>query len=180
MEPTPPQPFEGTDWAALLRTYGPLVWQTAYRLLSNEADAADCFQRTFLGAVELAAAAPVRHWPAVLVRLTTARALEALRSRHRDRGRTVHLAEDPPGAAADPLETAAAGELADGLRAALATIDPRQAEVFCLVCLEGLTNHEAAAQLGVTANHVGVLLHRARVALRERLQRFAPSREFQA
>src|SRR5436189_5358907 len=108
MEPTPPQPFEGTDWAALLRSYGPLVWRTAYRLLSNEADAADCFQRTFLGAVELAAAAPVRHWPAVLVRLTTARALEALRSRHRDRARTATLVEDPPGAAADPLEMAAA------------------------------------------------------------------------
>jgi len=180
MAPTPPQPFEGTDWAALLRAHGPLVWRTAYRLLNNEADAADCFQRTFLGAVKLAATAPVRHWPAVLVRLSTARALEALRSRHRDRGRMTPLTEDPPGGATDPLETAAAAELAEGLRAALATIDPRQAEAFCLVCLEGLTNQEAATQLGVTANHVGVLLHRARVALRERLQRFAPSREFQA
>jgi RNA polymerase sigma-70 factor (ECF subfamily) len=149
-------------------------------LLNNDADAADCFQRTFLCALELAAAAPVRHWPAVLVRLATARALEALRSRHRERGRTATLVEDPPGTAVDPLETAAARELAEGLRAALATIDPRQAEVFCLVCLEGLTNHEAAAQLGVTVNHAGVLLHRARGALRERLQRFAPNREFQS
>jgi RNA polymerase sigma-70 factor (ECF subfamily) len=180
MEPTPPRPFEGTDWAALIRSHGPLVWRTAYRLLSNEADAADCFQRTFLGAVKLAATAPVQHWPAILVRLATARALEALRARHRDRGRTTALTEDPPGAAADPLETAAAEELADGLRAALATIDPRQAEVFCLVCLEGLTNHEAAVQLGVTANHAGVLLHRARLALQERLHRFAPNREFQS
>src|SRR2546421_11438420 len=128
MKQTPPQPPEGTDWAALIRAHGPLVWRTAYRLLSNEADAADCFQRTFLGAVELAAAAPVRHWPAVLVRLTTARALEALRSRHRDRGRTVHLAEDPPGAAADPLETAAAGGVGHGLPGGPATIAPRHAQ----------------------------------------------------
>jgi len=161
-----------TDWPTIVRDHGPLVWRTAYRLLGHDADAADCFQRTFLAAVELRD--PVRHWPAVLVRLATARALEQLRSRYRA-NRTAALDADPPGPSADPLDAAAAGELADRLRDALADIDPRQAEVFCLVCLDGWANTETAGQLGLTANHVGVLLSRARAALREKLKAFDPS-----
>ncbi len=164
------------DWSEVVRRHGPLVWRTAYRLLSHEADVADCFQRTFLAAVELAARQTIRHWPAVLARLATARALEQLRRRYRQAGRFVSLSEEPPSpGCAGPAEAAAAGELADALRAALAAIDPVQAQVFCLVCLEGLTNGEAAGQLGITANHAGVLLHRARVVLRRRLRAFDPA-----
>lgn len=32
-------------WADIVRQYGPLGRQTAYRLLGNDADAADCFKR---------------------------------------------------------------------------------------------------------------------------------------
>jgi DNA-directed RNA polymerase specialized sigma24 family protein len=81
------------DWSEVVRRHGPLVWRTAYRLLSHEADAADCFQRTFLAAVELAAA---------LARLTTARALEQLRKRYREAGRSTTLADDPPAARPGP------------------------------------------------------------------------------
>ncbi len=164
-----------TDWPEVVRRHGPLVWRTAYRLLNHDADAADCFQRTFLSAVELAAAEPVRSWPATLARLATARALEQLRARYRAAGRVEGLGADPPGPPADPLDHAAAGELADALRVALAAIDPAQAEVFCLVCLEGLPNTDAADQLGITANHAGVLLHRARAALRAKLRAFDPT-----
>ena len=76
-----------------------------------------------------------------------------------------------------PIDLAAGGELAAALRVALSAIDPVQAEVFCLVCLEELSYPDAAAVLGVTANHAGVLLHRARAALRERLRAFDPNRE---
>ena len=41
-----------TDWEHVVRTHGPLVWQTAWRLLGQEADAADCFQETFVSAME--------------------------------------------------------------------------------------------------------------------------------
>lgn len=165
-----------TDWPAVVREHGPLVWRTAFRLLNHDADAADCFQRTFVSAVELTE--PVRHWPAVLARLATARALEQLRQRYRRRERFAALPDESPSpVAADPLADAAASELADALRVALAAIDPVQAEVFCLVCLEGWGNRDAADHLGVTANHVGVLLHRARAALRDRLTAFDPAPE---
>ena len=42
-----------TDWPAIVRRHGPTVWRTAYRLLNDHADAADCFQETFLSALEM-------------------------------------------------------------------------------------------------------------------------------
>lgn len=163
------------DWPAIVTEFGPLVWRTAYRLLGNDADAADCFQRTFVSAVEFTGA--VANWPGLLRRLATARALEQLRQRSRTAGRFAPLPESPPadGRAADPLDLAAGGELADRLRDALTTIDPVQAEVFCLVLLEGFSYRAAADQLGITPNHAGVLLNRARAALRERLRSFDPA-----
>ncbi len=163
------------NWPAILRDYGPLVWQTVRRLLNHDADANDRFQRTFLSALEWAEKEPIRNWPAVLRRLATARALETLRSRFRN----VRRCEPLPDATTDtrsldPIASAMRGELAERLRGALAGIDPVQAEAFCLICLEDLTNREAAEVLGVTTNHTGVLLHRARQALREKLMAFDP------
>ncbi len=161
-----------TDWPAVVREYGPLVWRTAYRLVGSDADAADCYQQAFLAAVRLAAAGPVRHWGGALRRLATARALDLLRARRRARAGEFTDAADPR---PDPVGTAAAGELAAHLRAALAGLDPLPAELFCLVALDGLTNAAAAAELGITANHAGVLLHRTRAALRAELRAFDPA-----
>jgi RNA polymerase sigma-70 factor (ECF subfamily) len=168
-----------TDWNAIVREYGPQVWRTAYRLLGRDADTADCFQRAFLAAVELDAADPIRSWPAILKRIATARALEQLRTRYRESRRSAELPDEAPmdPASHDPAELACGGELAAALRDALAAIDPQHAAVFCLISLEGHTNAEAAEVLGISANHAGVLLHRARAALRERLWAFDPNRE---
>ena len=164
-----------TDWPAILRDHGPLVWRTAYRLLNHHADASDCFQRTFLAAVEWSEREAVRNWPAVLRRLATARALEMLRTRYRE-GRSEPMS-DVADRTLDPLDFAAHGELADRLRVALADIDPVQAQVFYLIGVDGVSNRDAADELGLTANHVGVLLHRARQALRAKLCRFDPTRD---
>jgi RNA polymerase sigma-70 factor (ECF subfamily) len=163
-----------TDWPELIREHGPLVWRTAYRLLNHDADAADCFQRTFLAAVEIERKQQVRCWLALLKRLATARALEQLRQRHRRKTRSEPWPENSPAdsRADDPLQAAVGGELAGRLRDALAEIDPLQADVFCLTCLEGLSYAEVAEQLGITTNHAGVLLSRARAALREKLAVF--------
>jgi RNA polymerase sigma factor (sigma-70 family) len=55
------------------------------------------------------------------------------------------------------------------LRIALAELDLREAQIFCLACLEKLSYREIALQLDLTVNHVGVLLHRARTGLQSRL-----------
>ena len=42
-----------TDWPQIIATYGGLVWKTARSLLNNDADAADCFQETFVETLNL-------------------------------------------------------------------------------------------------------------------------------
>src|SRR5262249_6565708 len=109
--------------------------------------------------------------------LGTARALESLRQRLRQAQRLrpllaeVTVSSTTPG----PDQAAAVHELSDHLREALAQLDARQAQVFCLACLEDLSYAEIADQLGLTVSNVGVLLNRARLALRQRLRGHEPA-----
>ena len=66
---------------------------------------------------------------------------------------------------------------AERLRNALAEIPASQLAAFVLTQIEDMPHDEAAVAMGVTVNHVGVLLHRARAALRERLESHKPARE---
>jgi len=161
-----------TDWSDIVRQHGPLVWKTAFRLLSNDADASDCFQDAFVSALELSRKEPIRHWPATLKRLTTARALERLRRRYRHASRNEALPDAPliDDQAPKPSQSVMEAEIVDQLRNALASIDAVQAEVFCLSVFHELGNREVAEQLGLKANHVGVLLHRAKKNLQDVLE----------
>lgn len=160
-----------TDWKAIISQHGQLVWHTAYRLVGNHADAADCFQETFLEAVKVARKEPVREWSALLRHLATARALDLLRVRYRERNRSDPLADPTLAVSCDPGPPlqAEANELADRLRVALAELPPQQAGVICLCRLGNMSYRETADRLGLDTNTVGVLLHRARKRLRELL-----------
>lgn len=168
------------DWPDIIRTHGPFVWKTAFRLLSHEADAADCYQQTFVAALDLAAPTEVRNWRGLLVRMATSRALDLLRYRYRQRKRFEDLPEGGGEVHDATLDHASTRELGEQLYAALADLETQQAEVFCLVSLEGHSNQEAAALLDITPAHAGVLLHRARQVLRVRLKAFDPSRVSQS
>jgi len=163
---------EMTDWSRIVQQYGAIVWKTADRLLNDEADVEDCFQNAFVSALELSSTQTVRNWPGLLKRLATARALERLRQRYRQSSRHTRLPESSviDEKATGPDQAAESKELAEHLREALSTLDSRQAQVFCLACLEELSYREIAEQLGVTVNHVGVLLNRARSSLQKRLR----------
>lgn len=159
------------DWDELMRHEGPTVWRTAYRLLRNRHDADECLQETFLEAWKVAKRQPVRNWPALLHRLATNRAIDRVRQRMRRTQREE--AADPAlsaGSEADPVESAAAAELACALRWAIAQLPARQAEVFCLHELGDWTYQQIAEQLGMTANAVGVILHRARQKIQQLLE----------
>lgn len=165
--PSPP-----IDWNAVVADHGVVVWQTAWRLLGHESDAADCFQNTFLAAVKAAQRTPVEHWPAFLKKLATARAIDLLRARIRDADRRATgtllatLADRGP----SPDQIAAEQELMSRLRKAIVFLPHLQAQVFCLAVIEGLSHAEIAGQLQITTNHVGVLVHRARAAVRTILE----------
>jgi len=166
------------DWSKLVELHGAMVWQTAWRLVSNESDASDCFQKAFLSALELSRREPIANWRPLLKRLATARALDLLRERRRRSNRVGVLteAEAPDRRAIDPLSAVQEGELLENLREALADLDPRQGQAFCLACLEDLSYDEIAHELGITANYVGVLLNRAKAELRGKLRAHAPHR----
>ncbi len=42
-----------TDWDSLVAQEGPTVWRSLWKLLGDRADVEDCFQETFVTAVEL-------------------------------------------------------------------------------------------------------------------------------
>lgn len=160
-----------TDWEGIVRQYGALVWQTAYRLLGDRADVADCFQETFVSALDVARRETVLNWAGLLRRLATARALDLLRKRMREGGRRDSTPdwEEFRSAAAGPGEHAQAAELGERLQAALGRLPQQQAEVFCLRHINGLSYEEISDQTGMTVDAVGVTLHRARGRLRELL-----------
>lgn len=156
-------------WPHLIREHGALVWQTALRLLGNDADAADCFQETFLSALRVAAGQAVVNWPGLLQRLATARALDALRKR-----RLLPAALDAALVAdsdPSPAERLVNEELAESLAGALAQLPAQQAEAWCLRHLNELSYEQIARELGISTDLVGVHLHRARARLRELLSR---------
>ena len=158
------------NWSEILSRDGSIVWQTAYRLLGNSADADECFQEACVAALAVSGRETVRDWRALLQRMAAARSMDRLRERYRRTRR-----EGPgdlaalTGSVPSPLQGAEAAELAGRLRKALTTLPPQQAEAFCLHALDGWSYAEVADQLGLSVDHVGVLLHRARKQLRERL-----------
>ena len=162
-----------TDWERIVGQHGPAVWQTAYRLLGNREEAADCYGQTFLAALEFSRGQKVRNYGGLLKCLCTCRAMDRLRQRARLAGREESLADwsnvasTKPG----PIEEVQAAELSERLRRALGKLSSQEAEVFCMRCLNELSYRQIARQLGVKTTTVGVLLHRARGRLREILGR---------
>ena len=115
----------------------------------------------------------MRNWPGLLRRIATTHALDRLRQRA-SRGALVPVATEVDVDAAasrvpDPSRVAEGREFFDAVRVALAQLPERHAEVFTLICVEGMSYDETAAVLGISENNVGVLLHRARARLRELL-----------
>jgi RNA polymerase sigma-70 factor (ECF subfamily) len=157
------------DWQAIIEEHGPSVWQTAYRLLGNRADAADCFQETFVSALEFCRRQRVRDFSALLTRLATARAIDQLRQRFRRKIFNSDLTDLPVTQSANPspAQVAQQQELAAGLRELLTKLTAREAQALCLRYLNDMSYRQIANELGIKTNAAGVLLHRARAGLRE-------------
>jgi RNA polymerase sigma-70 factor (ECF subfamily) len=159
------------DWEQIAREHGPLVWRTVYRLLGyGGADAADCFQETFLTALGYAGRQDVRNWPGLLQRIATTRALDTLARRKTESRRRGRVADDDfdgvPSERCGPDAASQESELMDQFRIALAELPAGQREVFCLRHLGAMSYEEIAAETGSTSDAVGVTLHRARMRLK--------------
>jgi RNA polymerase sigma-70 factor (ECF subfamily) len=160
--------MDDKQWRAMVREHSVLVWRTVRRLVAQEADAADCFQETFVSAWEVAGRQVVMNWPGLLQHLATVRALDQLRRRsrgakHVEKGRDVEeVASEKRG----PVGMAEAGELAGQLGAALGELPGQQGEIYCLRHLNEMSYEQIGEELGMTSSAVGANLHRATQRLR--------------
>lgn len=160
------------DWQVIIEEHGRIVWQVSYRLLGNHADAADCFQETFVSALKFCRRQRVRDFPALLTRLATARAIDQLRRRFRRSNLETNLEEpycDEQALSSNtcPSQQLQQQELTDRLRESLSRLPEQEAEVFCLRYLNDMSYQQIGAELGISTNTAGVLLHRARAKLRK-------------
>lgn len=174
---------EGSGYETLVRSYGPFVMGIARRYLRCEADAADCFQETFIAVFEsidtYQQRSSFRYW---LRGVTINKCLMKLRKQQRrreesiehmlpmfdDRGNRVEIAS--------PRQKAGIGELLDTnqLRRIVRENIDRLPYDYRLVLLlrdiDGFSTSETAAILGIKVNAAKTRLHRARSALRFMLQ----------
>ncbi len=153
------------DWQRFVSEHGPAVYVTAWRILGHAADAEDVVQEVFLEAYRLQQTQTVRHWPALLRRMSTCRALDLLRRRQA----TVPVDGIQLAAPSGPEGEAIAKELEQRLLGALARLPAREAEVFCLRYFEGLAPTEVAASLEISLTAISTALHRARTKLQAML-----------
>jgi RNA polymerase sigma factor (sigma-70 family) len=157
-------------FAALVGRYGPLVLHVCRRVLADVHDAEDAFQATFL--VLARKAASVRR-PASLAaflhgvahRVACKARTAAARRRRYEVGATP--AAPPP----DPLAQVTAREMLALLDEEVARLPQAYRLPVLLCCLEGLSQEEAARQLGWTAGSVKGRLERGRRMLHRRLAR---------
>jgi len=152
-----------SSFEALYRSCGADVYAYVASLLRDRAAAEDVTALAFERALRKRrsfdrARGSERAW---LFGIARNAALDELRRR----SRTAALVTDPPDeAVADPHDDA---DRRATVRAALASLDPRERELIALKFHAGLSNAEIAKVIGASESAAGTRLHRAVTKLRE-------------
>jgi RNA polymerase sigma-70 factor, ECF subfamily len=159
------------DWELIVRTHGPMAFDTAWRLLGHVADTEDAVQEALLDAFRLHGRQPVVNWGGLLRHLATRRAIDRLRKRDTVDPLPPELPtfERASPKSQQPESVAVERELANRLRWAVAELPDREASVFSLHYFGEMANGDIAETLGISADAVGVALHKARKRLKELL-----------
>jgi RNA polymerase sigma-70 factor (ECF subfamily) len=113
----------------------------------------------------------IRDWGAYLRTMASRTAINRLRHRQKWRGDTTASRTEPVAESEEPEEPKGQEHRALVLEQAIAKLPRREAEVFSLRYIEDFTYEQIAAQMNLTINQVGVILHRARERLRKILLR---------
>lgn len=148
-----------------LDAHAGLIISSAARVLGNLADAEDIAQDI---AEKLLKSPPtgIRNWPGYLKTIAVNRAVDQLR-RRKD-WKNLESLEDEVDAFAvvdDPESAICTEQRADILRRAIANLPECDGQIFSLYYLGDLAHAEIASQMNMTANAVGVALHRLRARL---------------
>jgi RNA polymerase sigma factor (sigma-70 family) len=155
--------------SALSRYEGPLL-RYASRLLGDVDRARDVVQDTFL---RLCREDPARLDGRLAPWLFTVcrnRVIDVQRQDGRVEALDERALEAQPSGAPGPARVLEAREDLESVLRLLATLPASQQEVVRLKFQAGLSYQEIASVTGLTVNHVGVLLHNALKALREKIR----------
>jgi RNA polymerase sigma-70 factor (ECF subfamily) len=169
----------------LVKRYREKVYRQAFKILRHEEDAAEALQDAFLSAYRglknFKVESTFSTW---LFRVATNAALMRYRRR-----RTQHISleqsqsplEDAepmaiPDWSAQPLEQLLDSETREVLYESLMRLPEDLADVFIKRDIDGRSNAEVAEELGISVAAVKSRLHRARVSLREDLDRYFKDR----
>jgi RNA polymerase sigma factor (sigma-70 family) len=157
---------EEAAFGALVERHGPLVFGVCRRVLQNAHDAEDAYQATFLVLARRASAirkpASLASWLyGVGFRLAKKMKMHASKRQRREREAPHHVSAQP----VDPAQR----ELQAAVDVELQRLPDSQRQPLLLCYLEGLSQEEAAAQLGWPRGTLKRRLERGRAVLRERL-----------
>jgi len=153
----------------LFERHRDVVFRAAYRVMGSAADAEDVLQNVFLRLLRSEETVVVDETArSYLHRAAVNAAVDLLRRRHAARTDPLDDRQERiPDPRPDPAAVADVAALRSRLRAALAELSPRSAEIFVLSCFEGYGNREIARMLGTSWSTVSVSLHRTRARLRK-------------
>jgi RNA polymerase sigma-70 factor (ECF subfamily) len=166
---------DGVAFARLVSHHYPALLASCERMLADLDLARDAAQeatlRAMLGLDHLRDDTRFGAW-LVGIGLNVCRGLLGVRRRQvsldalRDDGRLV----EPTADAAEPLELIAADELGVRVRAAIAALPVGQRQAVALFYIDGLTQAEAAEEIGTRPGAIKTRLHKARRSLRASLR----------
>ena len=168
--PAPP-PTGAVAVAAIFEEHHEHVFRVARRITGNAEDAEDVLQTVFL---RIARREPTElrseEMGSYLHRAATNAALDLLRRRKAARSEPIEDAERFRDHAPSPEARREGEELREKVRAALANLSPRAAEIFVLRYFDGYGNREIARLLNTSWSTVAVTLHRTRAKLQKDLK----------
>ena len=159
------------SFKVLVNLHSKSVLNTALRIVGNRQCAQDIHQEVFLAILRRwHKYNGVINWPAYLYRTTVRKAMEFIK-RVRPEVTLEHQYEWSV-AREDTLEPLRAHELRQELLKRLSKLPRRQADVFVLSRIEGLSERHIAEILGCSRETVKTHLHRALKRLRNELSTF--------
>lgn len=186
MDSSPPAPTELSPAHTWLSAHGDALYRYAFARVRDSAQAEDLVQETLLAALEsqarFAGRAAERTW---LIGILKHKLIDQLRRRNREPSLADLAGTDaevealfaadghwktPPAAWANPAASLEQKEFWRVMSDCLAALPARQAQAFALSEFDGLAGEELCKLLGATATNVWVMLHRARLRLRECLE----------
>jgi RNA polymerase sigma-70 factor (ECF subfamily) len=167
---------EAQAFEDLVRTYQHRVFAVGLRMLGSRAEAEEIAQETFLRAHralgEFRGEARLGTW---LYAIASRLCLNRLAAGDRRHPRADDEALDRvPSSTADAATTLERTELQTALHQAIAALPEDRRIVVVLRDLEGLAYEEIAEVLGLELGTVRSRLHRARMELKAKLERFLP------